>query len=181
MASTASRGSHSAMSVLIETNVTECGEKRRHRCPSKSFPLEVDPTTRDPVQCRYPDQFPREPVAAVPRNQCHLGRVEQVWVPVGFGLAPGSPDTVTVDLTSLQGSTPLAVRYAWGNADGPEQGDVLCCSQAHPHDECLPASCPLMVKDDRAVFGGLPANPFLARLVGDKCECPPPQRCDAQW
>ena len=30
-----------------------------------------------------------------------------------------------------------------------------------------------------APFAGLPANPFLTKIVGNKCECPAPQVCSA--
>ena len=81
-----------------------------------------------------------------------------------------SANEVQVDLSPLNGSTPLAVRYGWGN----EQTD--CCV----HDKglgllfpCPPAACPIMGKRSQ-----LPANPFLAKIVGGKCECVAPQVCD---
>jgi hypothetical protein len=106
------------------------------------------------------------------------------WVPVHIKLGSDGRDgapTVVADLTPLAGATPLAVRYAWDGADGPATGDVVCCDPAAvaqgSSDECVPASCPIMTADARAIYGGLPANPFLAKLVDGKCECPPPQSC----
>lgn len=108
-----------------------------------------------------------------------------VWVPVHIALGSDGSDgapTVIADLAPLAGATPLAVRYAWGGQDGPATGDVLCCDPAAVApgsvSECAPAGCPIMTADSSAAFGGLPANPFLAKIVGGKCECPPPQVCD---
>ena len=57
-----------------------------------------------------------------------------------------------------------AVRYAWA-------GD--CCSEGPPTSKpCPVASCPLMSSS------GLPANPFVAKIVGKKCACLAPQVCD---
>jgi len=42
--------------------------------------------------------------------------------------------------------------------------------------------CPLIATGPtlkNAPFGGLSANPFLAKIVGGKCECPAPQDCSA--
>jgi hypothetical protein len=107
------------------------------------------------------------------------------WVPVHIKLGSDGTDgapTVVADLTPLAGATPLAVRYAWGGADGPATGDVVCCDPAAvaqgSSEECVPASCPIMTADARVIYGGLPANPFLAKLVDGKCECPTPQSCD---
>ena len=43
--------------------------------------------------------------------------------------------------------------------------------------ECTPASCPIQLPDSRAPFGALPANPFIAKIKGGKCECLEPQVC----
>jgi hypothetical protein len=98
-----------------------------------------------------------------------------------------APYELTVDLAPLGGAPVHAVRYAWGvrkalKGDGTQRDGLyeepLCCaagddmgvSLLHP---CEPASCPLMAS------GGLPANPFMARIVHGRCRCMPPQVCDA--
>ena len=83
---------------------------------------------------------------------------------------PGSTHEVVADLHGLQGEDIFALRYAWGEA--------LCCPEADPliatanRKACRAASCPLVGS------GGLPANPFLARVIGGRCRCLPPQVCD---
>ena len=79
---------------------------------------------------------------------------------------------VVVDLSPLNGSTPLALRYAWDDAE------TDCCV----HDDglglrfpCPPGNCPLVGRASR-----LPANPFLAKITADgRCECVAPQLCSA--
>ena len=52
--------------------------------------------------------------------------------------------------------------------------DATCCQHYAPTSgPCPVASCPIMGRASR-----LPANPFLARIVGGKCACIPPQVCD---
>jgi hypothetical protein len=101
-----------------------------------------------------------------------------VWVACGYALAP--PSSLTVDLTPLRGATPQAIKYAWGATGGrPNEADVICCATGGAAAECVPAQCPVFVATALAPFGGLPANPFLAKIVGGKCACPAPQVCDA--
>ena len=45
------------------------------------------------------------------------------------------------------------------------------CVHRYVTKPCGPASCPIMAS------GGLPANPFLAKIVDGKCECIAPQVC----
>ena len=86
----------------------------------------------------------------------------------GLPIALG-PDgaSLSVDLTGLNGTLPTAVRYAWSI--------VNCCDLNDPDlyvtKPCGPASCPVMSTS------GLPANPFLAKIVNGKCECVAPQVC----
>ena len=76
---------------------------------------------------------------------------------------------VVVDLSSLNGSTALGVRYAWG--------DSPCCLNypLYPKGDepCLPGSCPIMAEPSK-----MPAMPFLAEIVEGRCRCQAPQRCD---
>jgi len=107
------------------------------------------------------------------------------WVTLNMTLT--APYELTVDLAPLGGAPVHAVRYAWGvrkalKGDGTQRDGLyeepLCCaagddmgvSLLHP---CEPASCPIMAS------GGLPANPFMARIVHGRCRCMPPQVCDA--
>jgi hypothetical protein len=86
------------------------------------------------------------------------------WINVNFTKA--SPNTISIDLTPLNGSVPTAVQYAWGVVD--------CCDRNDPDlyitHGCV-AACPLMSSSN------LPANPFKAKIVGGKCECVAPQVC----
>ena len=87
------------------------------------------------------------------------------WFEVDILSSDGS--SVTVDLSRLNGSAPVAVRYAWGTLD--------CCNRANgkkfisePCDEACPITTAALI----------PANPFIARLGSDgKCACVPPQVC----
>eukprot|EP00040_Diaphanoeca_grandis_P043546 m.9603 g.9603 ORF g.9603 m.9603 type:complete len:763 (+) comp7821_c0_seq1:110-2398(+) len=105
--------------------------------------------------------------------------VNDSWVGCNIMLSSsGSGYTIDVDLSPLNGTVPTAVRYAWGDKNSPNGKDVDCCDAAdHPSEECIPASCPIMTVDERVIFGGLPANPFLAKIVNGKCLCPSPQDC----
>lgn len=102
------------------------------------------------------------------------------WVPLNIALS--GTHTVSVDTGPLNGSTPLAIKYAWGANDGrPGDGDANCCAAADPKsgDECLPGGCPIVATGVAgAPFNGLPANPFLAKIISGKCLCPAPQTCD---
>eukprot|EP00051_Salpingoeca_urceolata_P018667 m.264243 g.264243 ORF g.264243 m.264243 type:complete len:778 (+) comp19248_c1_seq11:1238-3571(+) len=75
--------------------------------------------------------------------------------------------SLAADLSPLNGAAPTAVRYAWGI--------VSCCNTSDPElyitKPCGPAPCPIMSTSD------LPANPFLAKIVGGRCTCVPPQVC----
>ena len=85
-------------------------------------------------------------------------------------------DTVSADLSSLRGAPIYAIRYAWGVGAGGPGGERICCDDGSPlmgiTEPCPAAACPIMAS------GGLPANPFLARVAAGRCVCIPPQRCD---
>jgi len=99
-----------------------------------------------------------------------------VWVALNVALA--GPAAVDVDLAPLGGATPQAVKYAWGPTGGPPNtDDVACCDAASDKDLCTPGGCPLYVAQPLAPYGGLPANPFLAQVMGGKCVCPEPTAC----
>ena len=89
------------------------------------------------------------------------------WVMVDVK-AGSSPTEVIVDLSKLNGATPIAIRYGWGNDNSDS-----CCAPASPTEPCVPASCPLWDPSS-----SLPANPFIARIEGGRCSCVPPQHCD---
>ena len=86
------------------------------------------------------------------------------WVAVDVAVSSSSPNALGVDLSKTGGAA-FAVRYGW-------DGD--CCSENPPtSDACPLASCPLMASSSK-----LPANPFIAKIVNDKCECVAPQVCN---
>ena len=88
------------------------------------------------------------------------------WVTVD--VMAHSQDTVEVDLAKADGRPIFGVRYAW-------EGD--CCDGNLPTFEPCPlASCPVMGHYSGNVT--LPANPFVAHIVGGKCKCLEPQKCD---
>jgi len=115
--------------------------------------------------------------SSVTNNSAFTGSPDQGWMPINMTL--GS-DKVSVigDLTSLSGSAPTAVRYAWGMSE--------CCDKTDP-DLYVKYSCggpqgntggtygPCSLMSSSKVF---PANPFIAKIVDGKCECIAPQQCD---
>ena len=69
-------------------------------------------------------------------------------------------------ISKLNGTTPAAVRYSWGVYECCNTGDVdLYVSKG------CDAACPITSSTL------LPANPFIAKLVGGKCSCVAPQVC----
>jgi hypothetical protein len=92
------------------------------------------------------------------------------WIELDIQLGT-KPGEVTVDLAKLNGSQPLAVRYAW-----EDEQPSCCLADSGLHNALYPcpeASCPIKTKR-----GMLPANPFMAAIVGGQCKCVPPQVCD---
>merc|ERR1711924_236116 len=89
------------------------------------------------------------------------------WINLPIAAGPTS-SSITVDLSPLKGSVPTAVKYAWGIID--------CCDLTDPttftSKPCI-ANCPIMGST------GLPANPFIAKIVAGKCECVAPQDCSS--
>ena len=78
-----------------------------------------------------------------------------------------------MDLAKLNGSQPLAIRYAW-----EDEQSSCCLADSGLHNALYPcpeASCPIKTKR-----GKLPANPFMAAIVGGRCKCVPPQVCDEE-
>ncbi|KAL1498529.1 hypothetical protein AB1Y20_013850 [Prymnesium parvum] len=90
---------------------------------------------------------------------------EPFWVPLH--IRARGRDEVVVDLSPLQGDAPYAIRYAWSDR-------LLCDTDAARLNRkpCPAEQAPIQGS------GGLPANPFLARFRGDRCECLPPQQCN---
>ena len=90
------------------------------------------------------------------------------WTTLNFTAAAGGAAAIAVDLTPLGGLAPTAVRYAWGAVD--------CCDHSDPNlyvqYGCI-AQCPIMSSS------GLPANPFMAKVVDGSCQCVAPQVCSA--
>lgn len=81
-------------------------------------------------------------------------------------IVSSTANSVTVDLSKLNGATPAAVRYSWGVFDCCNTGDPMLYIGKPCDDKCPITSSKL-----------LPANPFIAKLVGGKCECIAPQVC----
>lgn len=96
---------------------------------------------------------------------CHSKPLNSAWIPLNISKGTAG-NIVQVDLTPLNGTMPTAVRYAWGIVD--------CCDHSDPMlyitHGCV-ANCPIMSTS------GLPANPFMAKIVSGKCECVAPQVC----
>ena len=88
------------------------------------------------------------------------------WTLLNF-TADSAGTGIVVDLKPLNGSTPTAVRYAWGI--------VQCCDHSDPTlyvtHGCV-ANCPIY-----SAKAALPATPFKAKIVNGKCECVAPQVC----
>ena len=98
------------------------------------------------------------------------------WVTVDVlpGVAPG---TIDVDLAKAGGQPIFGVRYAMGVSHGLAHD---CCA-GNPNASSVPcplASCPLMASWSEGGDVSLPANPFMAHIVGGKCSCVKPQICD---
>ena len=100
--------------------------------------------------------------------------LDQGWVRLNISATAGATNSITVDLTPLNGTgvngttpAPTAVRYAWGI--------ISCCDPSEPGiyetHGCI-ANCPVMASPS-----GYPANPFIAQIVGGKCQCVPPMTC----
>lgn len=100
------------------------------------------------------------------------------WVAVNISQI-GTSNSISVDLSSLNGQPIQAIKYAWGATGSWPNGDDVQCCVPTSSKECLPAQCPIFVQTDLAPYGGMPANPFLAQITAEgKCECPAPQMCD---
>ena len=79
----------------------------------------------------------------------------------------GDDSSVTVDLTELNGTAPVAVRYSWDTLDCCNRGDEKKFI-SEPCDDACPITTATL----------LPANPFIATLDSNgKCACVPPQVC----
>lgn len=100
---------------------------------------------------------------------------EDAWVRVNISLASTSAHEIEIDLSPLRGSPVFAVRYAWGVKTARSKEPVCCSDPDDPQlgvsKPCREGMCPIMAS------GGLPANPFLARVVDGRCECIAPQTC----
>ena len=111
------------------------------------------------------------------------------WQPLN--ITPGAPFEIVADLSPLDGGAVHAVRYAWGvKTDTELEQSTQCCENGDPQlllegaqrrkdkaqptwsKPCREGLCPIVAS------GGLPANPFIARIVDGRCQCIPPQVCD---
>jgi hypothetical protein len=91
--------------------------------------------------------------------------LDSQWIMLNYTLGADG-NSLEVDLSPLNGSVPTAVRYAWGIFD--------CCDYSDDNlyitHGCI-ANCPIMSSS------ALPANPFMAKITGGKCQCVAPQVC----
>ena len=98
-----------------------------------------------------------------------------LWSPVPAAVGADGA-SVVLQLTAAQraGGTPAAVRYAWPLGDDGSG----CCPSVNVTkglQACTPAGCPLKSSDSL-----LPGNPVYAEITAaGKCQCTPPQVCDA--
>jgi hypothetical protein len=93
------------------------------------------------------------------------GTFNTQWVELNFTVAP-SGTGIVADLSPLNGTAPVGIRYAWDS--------LFCCDLTDPtlyvsHD-CI-AECPIMSS------AKLPANPFHAKIIDGACSCQAPQVC----
>ena len=93
------------------------------------------------------------------------GSYNSAWTMLKYQLS-ASGTGVDVDLSPLNGTAPTALKYAF---------DMLwCCNATDPTlyvtHGCI-EECPIMSSSR------LPANPFIAKVVGNACECLAPQVC----
>jgi len=105
---------------------------------------------------------------------------QRQWHATPLIQSPTDKSAVTVDLSKLQGLTPLAARLAWVLFDEPDQTADTCCpghAAQVGRAVCLPGNCPLY-----SATSELPANPFCkSRLptasatVRPGFDCKPPR------
>ena len=170
---------------LRGTTCSGCGgcphRQRKTFCP-KAFgpsfePHKVDLSDWTPVH--------GSTLAYMPPNE----EWETQWQPLN--ITPGAPFEIVADLSPLDGGAVHAVRYAWGvKTDTEPEQSTQCCENGDPQlllegaqgrrdkaqprwsKPCRAGLCPIVAS------GGLPANPFIARIVDGRCQCIPPQVCD---
>ena len=148
----------SQMAVLVNSSnyCFQTGADKPASLTSGGFP--------NPWQPCWSDGFGKVGAAAGMFNEL----ADWMQVDIKAGTAPNSID---VDLTKAGGKA-FGIRYGW-------LGGGSCCSKMVGETpnalQCGAEQCPLMLKTSR-----LPANPFMAKITaGGKCECMPPQQCDA--
>eukprot|EP00041_Stephanoeca_diplocostata_P026687 m.723398 g.723398 ORF g.723398 m.723398 type:complete len:865 (+) comp23021_c0_seq4:58-2652(+) len=85
--------------------------------------------------------------------------------------ATQASNEVMVNVSTLHGQPPLAVRLAWPLFKG---GDTGCPNRMvqDGHGICMPGSSPLYTS-----LSNLPANPFFAVIRSGSCHCTWPQTC----
>ena len=99
---------------------------------------------------------------------------EDAWRPVSYHRM--ASDQIGAELDALRGAAIHAVRYAWGISDSHNKEGSPCSREAEPH-VYLSKPCHAPGIGTITASGGLPANPFLARIVDGRCQCIPPQQC----
>ena len=113
-------------------------------------------------------------------DECAANASMWMALPLANGGLLGEPQTrgtqlqeLIVNLATLNGTKPLAVRYAWPLSSN---GDTCCPASRviQGRQPCVPASCPIITSKH-----ALPANPFYATFnVKGRCHCETPTMCD---
>ena len=89
---------------------------------------------------------------------------------VGAGVLMACPITwyswIGLDPRLQVNGTVYAIRYAWGGKHD------RCCWSDGITAPCEIEQCPIMSSPT-----GLPANPFIAKIIDGSCQCIPPQKC----
>ena len=106
---------------------------------------------------------------------------EDDWHYVEMTRLDAARSSIELDLRPLQGRRLHAIRFAWGVSSTVHGSERLCCRGRLGDSDgmlvglskrCEPAACAL------GASGGLPANPFMAKIVNGRCQCLEPQTCD---
>ena len=85
----------------------------------------------------------------------------------GTATLPPNYNVITVSAGIDASANITGIRWAWG--DNP------CC----PRLSRSMVPCPVNSCGIGTVNSSLPAVPFVARIVGGRCKCLPPQKCDS--
>lgn len=158
----------SELKTVYYHSASNCHFKRREWFCPKGFTAPFDPE-----RLRGPGVSDFVPIPVWEHyTPQYIDPWERDWV--SLNITHSSAFEVSADLTPLKGVPVAFVRYAWG-VNRHQRPERLCCDEDDPDiglTKPCDAPCPITTS------GGLPANPFLARIEKGRCECIPPQVCD---